>query len=404
MSQTFTRQELFDLVWSEPMRTLATRFKLSDVGLAKACKKANIPRPPRGYWAKLAAGKMVSRSALPARGPGMFDEITIGRDRYGYHCTYSEEEILNAKPQPPVFEDDIEEVAERVKAMIARVTMPRFPERAHRQIQRLLKTDEERREKQLASSYSFSWESPLFDDAFEKRRLRVLNAIMTALEKAGMKPSIQGREARNLSVTVNNVSVQFTLDAPTQKNNSYHDARVSTRGSSKNLKVQILSGEWPSDVPTSWEDKDKIKIESHLTEIVVTLIVCGERQYRESQQRQYEWMVERKASLIEEIRKRNEEAERKERDRLVALDKARVDRLLGNAAAFRQATDIRTFVAEVEARYAAGEISVCQDEFEAWRGWALGQAMRIDPVHSGRFINSMKDEAAEEAGIERDVC
>ena len=70
MSHTFTRQELYDLVWSEPMRTLAGRFELSDIGLAKACKKASIPRPPRGYWNKLAAGKPVSKTPLSARGPG----------------------------------------------------------------------------------------------------------------------------------------------------------------------------------------------------------------------------------------------------------------------------------------------------------------------------------------------
>ena len=54
--RTFEREKLYDLVWSRPIRVLATEFNLSDVGLAKACKRANIPRPPRGHWAKLKAG------------------------------------------------------------------------------------------------------------------------------------------------------------------------------------------------------------------------------------------------------------------------------------------------------------------------------------------------------------
>src|SRR5580765_8423749 len=59
MPHTFSRQELFDLVWSEPTRTIAKRLGISDVGLAKACRRANLLLPPRGYWAKLAAGKTV---------------------------------------------------------------------------------------------------------------------------------------------------------------------------------------------------------------------------------------------------------------------------------------------------------------------------------------------------------
>lgn len=50
MSHTFTRKELYELVWSEPMRDLAKRFEISDVGLAKACRTAEIPVPPRDYW------------------------------------------------------------------------------------------------------------------------------------------------------------------------------------------------------------------------------------------------------------------------------------------------------------------------------------------------------------------
>jgi hypothetical protein len=54
---TLTRKELYDLVWSEPMMRLARRYGLSDVGLAKICRKCDIPRPPRGYWAKKQVGK-----------------------------------------------------------------------------------------------------------------------------------------------------------------------------------------------------------------------------------------------------------------------------------------------------------------------------------------------------------
>lgn len=62
----YNREQLYDEVWSEPTRTVSKKYGLSDVGLAKVCKKLKIPRPGIGYWAKKAAGKYVGkRSPLP---------------------------------------------------------------------------------------------------------------------------------------------------------------------------------------------------------------------------------------------------------------------------------------------------------------------------------------------------
>jgi len=57
MAERFSRETLYDFVWSEPMKVLSTRFGLSDVALKKTCERAGIPTPDRGYWAKKEAGK-----------------------------------------------------------------------------------------------------------------------------------------------------------------------------------------------------------------------------------------------------------------------------------------------------------------------------------------------------------
>jgi hypothetical protein len=59
------RSELYEKVWQMPMTRLAKELGVSDVGLAKACRRNAIPTPPRGYWAKLEAGKAVDKPALP---------------------------------------------------------------------------------------------------------------------------------------------------------------------------------------------------------------------------------------------------------------------------------------------------------------------------------------------------
>jgi hypothetical protein len=62
----YNRKELYSKVWKFPMRVLAKEFGVSDVALAKTCKKLHIPVPGRGYWAKKAADQAVDpRPPLP---------------------------------------------------------------------------------------------------------------------------------------------------------------------------------------------------------------------------------------------------------------------------------------------------------------------------------------------------
>ena len=62
-----SRKDLYRLIWSEPITALAERFGISDVGLAKVCRRSDIPAPPRGYWAKTDAGGKFQRPDLPDR-------------------------------------------------------------------------------------------------------------------------------------------------------------------------------------------------------------------------------------------------------------------------------------------------------------------------------------------------
>jgi hypothetical protein len=59
LMRRYDREKLYREVWAEPTQRVAKRDRLSDTGLAKLCKRLLIPRPPRGYWAKKAAGKAV---------------------------------------------------------------------------------------------------------------------------------------------------------------------------------------------------------------------------------------------------------------------------------------------------------------------------------------------------------
>lgn len=71
------RPTLFERVWSVPVDQLAKEWGLSGRGLAKACSRLKIPVPPRGFWARVAAGQRVHRPKLPILPPGEAEEILI---------------------------------------------------------------------------------------------------------------------------------------------------------------------------------------------------------------------------------------------------------------------------------------------------------------------------------------
>ncbi|TPL43583.1 hypothetical protein [Mesorhizobium sp. B2-4-6] len=75
--RTFTRRELYELVWSKPLQKLAEEFGISDRGLAKICMRHRVPSPSRGYWARLAAGQKIKRPLYRELNDPSLDRIEI---------------------------------------------------------------------------------------------------------------------------------------------------------------------------------------------------------------------------------------------------------------------------------------------------------------------------------------
>ncbi len=72
-----TRAELAQRVWERPVSALASEWGISGPGLAKACRRLQIPVPPRGHWAKRAAGRNPRRPAVPVLPSEQAQEIVI---------------------------------------------------------------------------------------------------------------------------------------------------------------------------------------------------------------------------------------------------------------------------------------------------------------------------------------
>ncbi|MBB2884971.1 MULTISPECIES: hypothetical protein [Pseudomonas] len=65
-----TRESLYELAWSMPMTKIGERYGVSSSYLARIYSSLNVPRPPVGYWAQVAAGKGKPRPPLPTALPG----------------------------------------------------------------------------------------------------------------------------------------------------------------------------------------------------------------------------------------------------------------------------------------------------------------------------------------------
>jgi hypothetical protein len=397
MAKQLSRAELYALVWSEPMKILSARFGISDVALKKTCVRAEIPTPDRGYWAKKEAGKSTLQDAISARPPGMGDEVIVGGGGNYWYWHLSDEELLGPIPPPPEFAESIEAVRERIAKVIGKVTIPRDIAIWHPAIDRLLKEDDKRREKQLAAPYPVSWDNPLFDAPIERRRLRILNTLFLATARMNGKPTISGRDARSIHLTFYQQHVGIRLDRPKRPSRRGYTEQGTGLNDTK-LCLSILDSIGSEKERVTWQDDEGGRLESCLAEIALQLILTAELQHRESAIRRYQWRVERKAQLEEEERERKIKAERAERERRKRLERARIERLLKAAAAFQQAGTIRKYVEAIRLTLSSTE-ACSPEELEQWSQWALSEADRIDPAIGGAFLTAMRDEEGAEDGL-----
>jgi len=378
MGREFTRQELYELVWSQPMKMVAASAGVSDVALAKACRRADIPVPERGYWARKQAGKQTVQRPLPLRFPGASDQVEVGQGRWsGYGTPIT---LDTPVPAPPTFDESMQALTDRVRGMVGKVTCPRLLNRPHRLIAEALEKDERRREEKARTGYS--WDAPLYETPLEKRRLRILNAIFLATERAGCKPSFKRtRYSSNdeTAVQVGSQHISFILEKVPVKKGRKVEAEQKER-----LQLIVPSHSHNAPVLKRWEDADDATLEDLVGTIAVDLIIAAEVFHRENVTGHHRWLVERRAQLEEEARRRTIEEERKERERREAEEKDRIDRLLAQATALQQANTIRAYVQAVLDRMA--EMPVAPDEVERWAMRAMREADRIDPVKNGSVL------------------
>lgn len=377
MNRTFTRKELYDLIWSQPMRSVAADVGISDVALAKHCKKANIPVPSRGYWARKQAGQPTVQVALPQRFPGAADRVGGERHQYYRYGSDWAQELREATVPPvPTFDEEMAAVEKRARMLVGKVRCPRKFEPAHPLVARLLAHEEERRQDAI------KWQSrhfvPKYDGGIERRRLLIINTLFLTAARLGCRPAMSTSkyaqdfsDGRDIGLDVGDSYVPFTVEpVPTKKEQKKERLRLAFgRARDRGSESQF------------WEDGDDGRLEDQLGDILVHMLVAAETAYRNRLLEEREWVIERKAAAEAELKRRKDEAERQARALAEKQARERIARLLAQAKNLARANEIRAYVEATLLR--AGEMAAAREELDSWALWARQEADRIDPVKNG---------------------
>jgi hypothetical protein len=368
-SHTFTRQELYDLVWSEPMIKLAARYGISGTGLAKACRKAGIPVPERGYWNRVAAGQKVKKIPMPEAGPNTPGSVTIDPPL-----------PRPEPPPPPPVPPSIMEKIEAERRAAKPLTVPATLSSPHRIVAGWIERDRREARTHRYDSVFARMHTPIDKTDLDKRRLRILSALFRAIEGRGYKLIVDDdRYRQSIAIGAGDEKLVINVRERIRQVRRYFSEEEKAKNG------YLSSGQkWTQEkVPTGdlilsiagkeWADGQGAPVEGKLDEVLPYLAGAFE-ELRLRRQREAEEQKRRRAA--------EEERHREEMDR--ERETIRFRRLLGHCEGWHTARDIRAFVAAVETSPLASSHA---EEFAAWKEWALEHADRNDPLHSADIFS-----------------
>ncbi|MBN8626034.1 MAG: hypothetical protein J0M17_11135 [Planctomycetes bacterium] len=372
-----TREQLYEQVWNAPMTKVAARLGLSDVGLAKICYQAEIPVPPRGYWAKIRNGKRAVRRKLrPIDEPieFVFRPQTKPATPKAVEPEYPPEVIAlidAAKNLPKIMPRtdliDLHPLVERTRLSLGRC---KLDERPSFKAECLL-TPEPVKGRPVLNAH-------VGKDSV-RRALLILDALLRVVETIGgqfvevkePRPEIR---LRLLGEDVGGVSLS-------ENRRQIRNPKWSEREWLESRTILVPGGDLTfastaTYVENTARDTPKHRLEESLNKIIVRWAVNagrlpGERRIAE----------ERAAKYAEEERLRQELEARRQRLRLDFADRQRaererVEKLKLLAARWQESQQIRAYVAAV----AACDQAVHDDDRSQWCDWAMKQADRLDPL------------------------
>ncbi len=389
-----TRRELYEKVWSQPIRTLARKWGMSDVGLAKICKRHNIPRPGLGYWARREHGYKDKQMLLP---PGE-DDLLIQIEPYGGERPLSTQNRGGADKE----KSGEEPPTRRIKVPQTLVDPHPIIVRTQKSL-RSAKPDVRRGVVMPSDEKTLC---VIVAPALIDRAMLIMDSLLKAMESEGMKivipeddskkPSSSGTWGNQRSIYPsrlphqNKTSVMVegeALEIRLEEKVTQRD-HVLTEEDKKELKrwkhhympkydfcpsgillLRILDMAG-TGVRNTWSDTETHRLEVLLNSFLAGLVTAAHEKRARRIQRE-------KDDLEREERRRRAE----ERTTLRREEENRVKKLEEQASWWIRARNIREFVSAYKEMVAKKKGAIEPgSESEKWIVWANNQADRFDPL------------------------
>ncbi|MFW2589966.1 hypothetical protein [Sagittula sp. SSi028] len=356
--QHVTRQELYEKVWAEPMTKVAEHFGLSDHGLANLCSRHNIPKPPRGYWAKLAAGKPSPQT--PLLDPNDGDRtITITRTLEPPMPVAATRDIKNADPEPVVIPETMSGLHPIVRGWV----------NDHKEEQARLRREAKGRDPVFRTA---AWQRADLTER-DQYRFRVTSAFFKELDRKGIPISdahVNGRFKLTISgETVNGTVVErmhkaYTADVePWTAWPEHHAGRLKPSGF---LRLKI---EAPWAIQMELVESEARKASTLIPQLMLFADALEPR-LREKQAEQRQWQEEYEARKQEEERRAREARQEEER----------WQQFRSKAGDFEEVQRLRAFIAALRSSCNETGEDIDGKSMEEWLAWAEERATELDPL------------------------
>lgn len=356
--RSVSREQLYRELWSEPAVAVAERYGISDVGLAKVCRRYNIPKPGLGYWAKREVGRAPAPTPLPpASDPALQsvhfqpgDQASPTADVPDYEREKDPEWRIRVPP-------DLKLTHPLVKAAAAGLHS------AAKQPARQTSYQERYRAHLVAAGEG------CLDIAVSKpqvaRALRIMQALVAALDKRGYSVAVNKKS--ETIVTVLGEEFEIALNERQKQIKVKHEYHTSIElEPSGCLRLRIGPDYSSSGV---MDDPPRL-LEDLLNRFVASLVrkaVEAQRRRAIREERERRWQIH--------------DHERQLRDQVRHSEDLRRRRLRVLAGRWVQHRRLSEFVASVDRRLREGSLEGEPREAAVrWVEWAKANLAKTDPI------------------------
>ena len=352
------RAQLYRELWAEPALVVAKRYGISDVGLAKLCRRFGIPKPGLGYWARRQAGKASARPPLPPAKSAALETVFFhAGDQAGpkkdvpeYEREKNPEWLIRVPP-------DLALSHPLVKAAAAAL------HRGARHSTQSLRWAERYRANLVRAGdgcLDIAVSKPLIP-----RALRIMQALVSALEKRGYAVSVT--EKSETMVKVLGEAFQIALNERQKQVKVEHPHGVGNDlEPSGRLRLRI----GPDYSSSGIADDPPRLIEDLLNRFVAGLVrraVDAKRQRAVQQERESRWRVH--------------DDERRLRDQARHSEELRRRRLRVLASRWVQHRRLSEFVSNVDSRILEAPLEgESKEAVTRWVEWAKENLRKTDPT------------------------